>query len=126
MARDIIIAFLVSSFLVAVLPVHAGPKELPLPQLSLRVKEVDAALRKNTGIGLVGISMLMRSGSRVFLRESILSSTEKLAVDDLSKKGYVLARYVDTHEGRFLEMQPTERGDAILKVLGKDQPSALR
>lgn len=87
------------------------------------VLKIDTEMRQSLGTGVVGLALLMRSGPRVFLRKDSMSEAESHAIKELQIKDYVTTKPVETNDGSYIEIVPTEKGLVILDALGHRGPT---
>jgi len=98
---------------------HAYEKSGENLIIAQKTHEIDKKCREALGVGLIGVSMLLRAGPRTFLRHDSFSSIELRAVDDLKSAGYVDVVDINTADGLFIQLSPTADGAVLLKSLGK-------
>lgn len=99
-------------------PTSAGATDVQAERAA-RVAEV---VRRELSIGVVSLTMLMRSGARFHVREESLSGSERQGIGELAAEGLVTVNRISAAEGVFLNVVPTDRGAALVSALGGGIP----
>jgi hypothetical protein len=99
--------------------------EIAPKNLSEGIRSVDQYSRKATGVGIDGLSLLLRSGPRVFFRQDSMSPTELSGLTELQTEKLVTIKAVDSRDGVYLQIEPTFTG-VQMKTSIEPTPPALQ
>lgn len=81
---------------------------------------VDDVARRELGVGVVGLSLMLRGGDMVFFHADSLTDSEREGMRELREAKLATIREVSSNGVDYIQVVPTSEGDEVRRQLLRD------